>query len=426
MDYPVVHTTFSCSGHCSANGEDIRVVNNTGNEIAFGLKKTGIDDFSLSFRVNMVDSSVDYSVYYGNSSVVGFGNTSWNEARYNFYDTFPGTTLDSNLWETYTDDSGFVSVDNWVKLSIGAGSESGAGIYTKQNFTKADGVLIKYRDLIQNESTRCTDKGRHYECGADGLWIRRHEPVGRDTKYYGFVKTNSTNFMVSSIPYWEWGCFYNFAACTYDDFSLETTGDYYCINGTNVTLVVGKWYDIEVRVNSTGYVWAYLNDSLQYHGQANSTNWGYISSIFKIEFYYSDAGSPTANWFKGIDDVRYRKYTTPEPTTSLGSEETSTTTTTSTSTTTTTIIPYEELVKKVQDLENRMNLVERIIRRIQDVLKKITGYLTYLPKGQRKHMVCGYMIDNNITEYSDLGLTCELIEKRKKVKCKCFPPVEED
>ncbi len=46
---------------------------------------------------------------------------------------------------------------------------------------------------------------------------------------------------------------------------------------------------------------------------------------------------------------------------------------------------------------------------------KIISYLTHTPFTFRKDMVCGYMQDNNLTQYQDLGLTCSISQSG----CRC-------
>lgn len=80
---------------------------------------------------------------------------------------------------------------------------------------------------------------------------------------------------------------------------------------------------------------------------------------------------------------------------------------------------------KVSILETTINNLIQTVNNIQTSLTgfitKVINYLSFLPKGQRKDMVCGYMLNNNINNYSDLGLTCQLIQKDKKTECKCSP-----
>jgi len=55
-------------------------------------------------------------------------------------------------------------------------------------------------------------------------------------------------------------------------------------------------------------------------------------------------------------------------------------------------------------LENISYAIESIVENIN----KIISYLSHLPRGMRHRMVCGYMEDNNLNDYEDLGLQCKM------------------
>ena len=81
------------------------------------------------------------------------------------------------------------------------------------------------------------------------------------------------------------------------------------------------------------------------------------------------------------------------------------------------------LEEKVEELEDRMTLAEAAITAIYDILNGMTGglfdqiigFLSHAPNGIKKQMICGYMEDEGLTEYSALGLDCEI-----KTNGNCF------
>jgi len=95
-----------------------------------------------------------------------------------------------------------------------------------------------------------------------------------------------------------------------------------------------------------------------------------------------------------------------------------------------------ELRERIEALEERVNTLEATVSIIQDSLSLlqqafedfrnlILGYLSNAHWWERKMMVCGYMRDNNLTEYSGLGLNCTMKETKGKFpfsiwrNCKC-------
>jgi len=81
------------------------------------------------------------------------------------------------------------------------------------------------------------------------------------------------------------------------------------------------------------------------------------------------------------------------------------------------------LEEKVGELEDRMTLAEAAITAIYDILNGMTGglfdqiigFLSHAPNGIKKQMVCGYMENEGLIEYSALGLDCEI-----KANGNCF------
>jgi len=68
----------------------------------------------------------------------------------------------------------------------------------------------------------------------------------------------------------------------------------------------------------------------------------------------------------------------------------------------------------IASIEESIDLIQTAI---DGFMSKINSYLSHLPFGLKKQMVCGYMEDNNLTSYDDLGLHCELKNKGKGCVC---------
>jgi len=72
----------------------------------------------------------------------------------------------------------------------------------------------------------------------------------------------------------------------------------------------------------------------------------------------------------------------------------------------------QENTEKIGTLEASISAIQNSISLLQKSLDAFTslilGYLSNAPYLTKKSMVCGYMKDNGLTEYSALGLTCQI------------------
>jgi hypothetical protein len=69
---------------------------------------------------------------------------------------------------------------------------------------------------------------------------------------------------------------------------------------------------------------------------------------------------------------------------------------------------------KLNDYENR-------ISKLENQTLPSPNYIKYLSLTERKKMVCGYAIDNHLSQYGDLGVSCFLVYKpRGNPSCKCI------
>ncbi|MFH1444912.1 MAG: LamG domain-containing protein [Nanoarchaeota archaeon] len=78
-----------------------------------------------------------------------------------------------------------------------------------------------------------------------------------------------------------------------------------------------------------------------------------------------------------------------------------------------------DLEERVAALEERVTVLEGMMVAVQDGLDALSGafydfvdmiisFLSHQPNGIKKQMICGYMEDEGLTEYSALGLNCEI------------------
>lgn len=72
----------------------------------------------------------------------------------------------------------------------------------------------------------------------------------------------------------------------------------------------------------------------------------------------------------------------------------------------------QEHGERIGILEVAVSALETLVNEIQqtlnDFMNLMRSYLSHLPFDLKKGMICGHMFDNNLTNYSDLGLACTL------------------
>ncbi len=88
----------------------------------------------------------------------------------------------------------------------------------------------------------------------------------------------------------------------------------------------------------------------------------------------------------------------------------------------------QSVVNRTQSLENRIEVLEGVVASMQSILNSLQGslntsisilkgYLSNLPLGFRHNMICYYMKQVNVTNYSDLGLKCEWDNRFRICRC---------
>jgi hypothetical protein len=236
-----------------------------------------------------------YDIYYQSTPTAS--GVSDGDATFLLFDNFPGTSLDTNKWETATKD-GVVSVSGG-KLVLNpqhTTSQSGAGVIAVDSIPSGDYIIEATLKRVVSQNA-----------GELGLLIGLAPKVTQDTTYYGFwdiadtawgslSKRSSTNRRYS-VKYK----------------TVDTHGDY---------SATAAYENIDVDVNVT-----YLQSStktianFQFSGneyEYEATDTGTITPLYPIIHY----GEYKLNNYGYADNFRVRKYVAnePEPWT-VGSEE---------------------------------------------------------------------------------------------------------
>ena len=72
----------------------------------------------------------------------------------------------------------------------------------------------------------------------------------------------------------------------------------------------------------------------------------------------------------------------------------------------------DDLEQNQEELNNRTSFLETTINNLEETLnnfmERINGYFIFLPRDTRRGIVCSYMRENQLDNYEDLGLSCEI------------------
>jgi hypothetical protein len=242
---------------------DIRFTDSDGTTLLNYWLESGCNTNNTKIWVKVpsipANSTKTIYVYYGNPNITSLSN---GDNTFDFFDDFLGTSLDTNKWGSsgsVTVSSGIVNLD---RAGIDVRLFSLNRIYTSKPFI----TEVKY----QHPSVY---RNRLYIATSQNGW----SPTGYD---YGIFDPSI---------YW---------------------------NGfTGVSINSNTWYIIRWEDTSNNYIWRILdmngNEIIsRAHGSAIA-NTGYLSF----------AGTESDGSDFKLDWVRVRKYTSPEPTTSIGGEQ---------------------------------------------------------------------------------------------------------
>ncbi|MBI5360698.1 MAG: DUF2341 domain-containing protein [Planctomycetes bacterium] len=255
------------------NYGDIRFTGNSGTEFPYWMEKDGTFWVNVTGADSIPVGLSTIFMYYGNTSA-----SSSNNPKNTFiaWDDFNDNSIDTSTWKTTVYFGGSTSESNGELVQSGDSDWHGAGAQTIAVFSKNDTLEINYKHRIpatysSGESTNL------YLCAPN---------VGREATYYGTPLTAS--------DLWAPGL------TTFTKRSYKIT-----VNGPAGTYSRYLW---------NGSIW---------NTEVNSApipNWASIPDNFIIEFFRGQYGIYPGYW----DDVIIRKYASPEPAVTIGSEVTPT------------------------------------------------------------------------------------------------------
>ncbi|MCK5022700.1 MAG: hypothetical protein KAS04_00870, partial [Candidatus Aenigmarchaeota archaeon] len=150
-EYPIIIENFDCEGHCNVDGSDIRVVDeDSGYTVDFGLLKTSDNIFDIVFKLNLEANNTEKNIYvhYGNEEAIP-ANKEWDKVRYNTYDEFEGSSVDSSIWSSNINPNGgsIVVSGGILKIISTTGTTNlGGSIISIQKFN-----LSKYNIFMETK-----------------------------------------------------------------------------------------------------------------------------------------------------------------------------------------------------------------------------------------------------------------------------------
>jgi len=272
--------------HTQTNGEDIRFTDANGNLLSYWIEEWDAVNESAKVWVKVpsipANSEVEIFMYYGNPTLMSESN---GDAVFDFFDDFEGTSIDTSKWErTHTGGSTSVS-DSVVSISASNGAWEG---WKAPAYQFGAGLIYESKKKFS-----ATDNGMQID---------------------GLSDFGTTTFFGNDALLHNFEVYHN-QVRTYNDGSA-TTNDM-----TNLEDKSEVWHIIRIIWKSTTEaVFEVLNEDYSLDTTiTHTTNVPDANNL--VPFFrgsaYSD-NSCTHYW----DWIRVRKYTEPEPSVSLGAEET--------------------------------------------------------------------------------------------------------
>jgi len=254
---------------------DIRFTDSNGTNLLNYWIESGTNTTSTKIWVKIpsipANSTKTIYVYYGNPSATSQSN---GDAVFLFFDDFPGTSLNTTKWPTK---SGTITVNNGI-ATISAGSYIAASNFDFRNYNAA------------------AFEGKVATQYASGMVAN-----------FGVVSSNNFGMNYLQSPRGFNHCWYTGGAIWAESYN-DSSGNEYSY-GTYTT----SWNRISLKWIS--------GTSVVFNSEGNT----YTKTDYIPTQSASAAMNPHINSYSGgaiyLDFVFARKYTSPEPTTSVGTEE---------------------------------------------------------------------------------------------------------
>jgi len=190
---------FNCEGNCQTDFDDIRFTTNGGVTELDYWREEYTDSTSATFWVKVqgsLDSSRNIYVYYGNGTAT---TTSSGSDTFIFFDDFPGSSIDTNKWDTSSAPTTYSVGNGHLKMWSEWGSCCSGGcvysaINTKQTFSPSLAIESRF-SISGSDSIGSTNICYHTIIG-------NRDVVGISSSNYGavFRIDTSTDTNVYTFP----------------------------------------------------------------------------------------------------------------------------------------------------------------------------------------------------------------------------------
>jgi hypothetical protein len=289
------------AGKMRSDCGDIRFTDSDGSTLLNYWIESGCNTATTKIWVKVpsipANSTKTIYVYYGNPSANSLSN---GDATFDFFDDFLGTSLNTSKWTVLNSSNAGVSVSNSI-FTITITSTSGGYYQIRSNNALQFGIIIESR-VNASGTNGCRGWMPAFSTGT-GI-IRYDNDIPYGDYYAGVYLSNGAD----NYPGWSFG------VRTADGSSTLATKSNFYGSGFNT------WLRNRLIVTQS-YQQAFIYDD----------NWNLLASsasssnTLPSATYYLDLGNM---WYNAggtysfqYDWARVRKYTSPEPTTSVGTEE---------------------------------------------------------------------------------------------------------
>ena len=269
--------------HTQTNGEDVRFVDTNGNFLNYWIEDWDAVSESAKVWVKVAsipaNSSVEIYMYYGNSSV---SDASDSDATFEFFDDF------SNADKWTSGDPSNLYISGGV-LHFQESTVANRYIYVT-DFPEINDFAFQFKLRITGESTDYTITTIGIQ---DAVGVVYDGGVDNFAGYMGYANGNA-------------------------QYSYRKTAGSGSSSSNAYSYVLGTWYGIKVfkyGENTSIEVWN--SDFSSKLGGPESVAGSPTSGL--DEFVLSQRSS--GGLHGDMDDIRVRKYTSPEPTVTIGEEE---------------------------------------------------------------------------------------------------------
>ncbi|MBN2094959.1 MAG: DUF2341 domain-containing protein [Candidatus Aenigmarchaeota archaeon] len=227
------------------------------------------------------DTSTTVYMYYNNS---GVSTTSSADSTFLLFDDFNDASLDTDKWQSYSCGAGSVSETGGYLRLVQGGSNSARPYLRSKNEISYDDLIIEYKGMLEDG-----DGSNAGQVGSLLHW----DGLGGGT--YCVPNNGFRIYMDEAITTFR---------MSRDIGASETDLDYYGYYANT------SWHD---------YSFSYFDDDLE--GKIDGSSLITASDSTSFSNRYVGFLGREAQSSSRIDDVRVRKYASPEPSSSVGSEE---------------------------------------------------------------------------------------------------------